>query len=610
MSDIYPLHYLAKRQSESTPSEIAILERDNYTEPHGSWRGFTWKEVDRAVDRTAFALMKEGISLQDRVGIFSENMKEFFFSDLALLGIRAVGVPLYSSLSASQVEYIIEDSGMKLLFVGHQKQYDVAFPVAEKKRVKVVVYSADVVFQENDRTSVYFKEFLKAGDALPSEELDRILEERRQTTTPQDLAFIIYTSGTTGASKGVPLTHKNLITSIRQHTEIPYLKRQNISMNFLPLTHIFEKMWSLLCLEMGISIAVNTVPMMIMTTMPEIRPHYMCNVPRFWEKVYLGIKEKMNHMPPSLRHLSRDCLVVCKKYQEKYILKGKRPPFFLRLKYALFKKTILKVVKKKIGVDRGLFLPVSGAALSLEIHRFLASIGIPIAHGYGATETTATVSFCMPDDIKLGSVGKALDHLEIKLDTSAGGELLVKGDTIMEGYYNRPEANTSAFTEDGFFRTGDLMHIDEEGYLFFKERSKDLYKTANGKYIAPQVIEGILSTTGILEQALIVADRRNYVSALIYPDWKKLRTTLQIPETTEESKLKGDPKVISFIKEKIDAAQGDLAEYEKVKSFIIIPEPFSIQNGLLTNSLKYKRSLILKHYKKEIDDLYGYAIEE
>lgn len=607
MYKTYPLPLLPVKKMTLHGDSTCLKVRDDDS---GKWRNLKWDEVGTQIQRTAEALVAFGIGVQQPVGVFSENMKEFLYTDMGCLSIRAYGVPLYATLSTGQVKYIVEDSGMRLLFVGGQRQYDCAYPITQTHDLTLVAYDPEVTFAPEDERSMYFTDFLEKGARKSCQDE---VEKRRVESREEDTAFILYTSGTSGESKGVILTHLNVATSINHHAGMPGIKAQNISMNFLPMTHIFEKMWCLLCLQCGIIIAINTDPHQITTTLPEIRPHYMCNVPRFWEKVYLGVREKMEHMPPSLNHVSQDCLKVCHEYQMEYLAKEKTPPLGLKMKYKMYEKTLLKLVKKTVGIDRGVLFPVSGAALSKEVHGFLLSFAIPIAYGYGATETTATVSYCMPEETKFGSIGKPLDHLQIRIDQEAGGELLVKGSSITTGYYNKPEENAKAFTEDGFFRTGDLVTQDEDGYLYFKERSKDLYKTANGKYIAPQMLEGLMVSDSVIEQALVVADKRNFVSALIYPNWSKLTKLLgeqeggaDLPQDPEV--LRKSPEVTAFLQERLNHALRDVAEYERVKKFYIIPEPFTIENGQLTNSLKAKRAVILSRYQDEINDLYGYAL--
>lgn len=574
------------------------------------WRKVPWLEVDGKVRAVSEGLVKLGIEPGDRVGTYSENFAEFVYADLAFLSIRAVGVPLYASLSPEQVRYIAIDSGLKVLFVGEQTQYDVAYATVQELGVRLITISPFIHLNPLDSTTLTFEQLLNY--AKGDDNAANTVKRRRNGVSDEDIAFILYTSGTSGQSKGVVLTHGNVMTQMFHQSKMPGLKAGNISFNFLPLTHIFEKMWVLLCLECNITIAINTDPHRVTETLPEIRPHYMCNVPRFWEKVYFGVLDKIEKVTPSLSRVMQDCMHVAREVWVDYKANGKPVPLGLSMKYKLYDKTLLSYLRKKVGLDRGIIYPASGAALSREIHSFLISIGIPIVYGYGMTETTATIAFEMPDETRLGSVGRVVDQVEVRIDEEQGGELLVKGPSVMRGYYNRPEENARCFTEDGFFRTGDLMWLDKDNYLYFKERSKDLYKTANGKYIAPQMIENLILSEGVVEQVVIIADRRNFVSALIYPKWGKtielLRNEGKVLPYEDRTALRERPEVHAFIEAHIDKALSGLARHEQVKKFVILPEPFSIENGQLTPSMKTKRSVILARYKREIDDLYGYSI--
>ena len=608
MFKIYPLQYLTQKHARLHEGDTCLMVRNEIS---GEWRNVPWIEANGKVQSLAEGLVRLGVEIGDRVGTFSENFAEFIYSDLALLSIRAVGIPLYSSLSPEQVRFIAVDSGLKVLFVGEQYQYDTAYPVAEKLGIRLVTYSKLIRLHPDDHSTLTFEEVLQFSAADPS--LEEKVALRRSGVRDEDTAFILYTSGTSGDSKGVMLSYENIMTQMRHQSRMPGLKAHHISFNFLPLTHIFEKMWTLLCLECNIAVAVNTDPHRVTETLPEVRPHYMCNVPRFWEKVYFGVLDKIENVTPTLSKMMQDCIKVSRKVWLEYKVNGRSVPVGLALKYKFYDLTLLSILRKKVGLDRGVLFPVSGAALSREIHGFLLSIGVPIVYGYGMTETTATVAFEMPDDTKLGSVGRVVGQVAVRIDEEAGGELLVKGPSVMKGYFNRPEDNAKSFTPDGFFRTGDLMRLDADNYLYFKERSKDLYKTANGKYIAPQMIENLILSEGVVEQVLVVADRRNFVSALIYPNWPKVTELLKkeglkdLPYGDTEA-LRARPEVYSFIETHIDGALSELARHEQVKKFYILPEPFSIENGQLTPSMKKKRSVILEAYKKEIDDIYGYSL--
>lgn len=602
-----PIIDIPKAYTQQYAKETCLLTRNPLS---GSWEEMTWAHFGRFVERMAKAMIHTGIERGDRIAIFSENSEMFLGTYLASFRVGSIAIPFYASSSASQVRMMLEHSETRLLFVGEQSQYLAAVEAMSEmsQMVQLVLLDRDIERTGEDKESIYLDDYLRIGDEL---ELEGELQRRRELWDIDDTALILYTSGTSGVPKGVQLTFRNVQMTITQHAiEIQELKPGKISMNFLPLTHIFELMWCMLCLSMRVKIAINRNPKKILQSLAEVRPHYMCNVPRFWEKVYVGVYEKMQSFPPLLKKIADESLRVSRKYHFEYRAKGRKPPFWLKMQYSFYSMILLDRVKKKVGVERGLFFPTAGAALADKVQAFLLSIGVPIVYGYGLTETTATVAYCHSDGFEFGSIGRPLGGVEVKIDEQAGGEILVKGDNVTKGYYKNPEANAAAFTSDGWFRTGDLGSMDAEGNLFFKERAKDLFKTANGKYIAPNVIENLLTSDALIDQAVVIADGRSFVSALIYPVWDMVKEELRkrgvanIPEAPEAlSKL---PETHELLQERIDLQLSELASFEKVKKFYLLTEPMSIDNGMLTNSLKTKRLVVEKYYEDAIRDLYSY----
>lgn len=611
---ICPMAMVPKVLKSEYPNETALLVKNKAS---GKWESISRADFGNAIQETAESLVEFGIEAQETIGVFSENMDKFLVADMAAFSVRAITIPIYATSSVSQVEYMIKDSEMRLIFVGEQLQYNTACKALQNidHDVKIVIFDESVSLYPDDKSSVYFKDFVNLGNSPINEAK---VELRRVEALPTDTAIIMYTSGTSGSSKGVELMHKSLNLVIEAHLKLlTDFKAGNISMNFLPLTHIFEKAWCFICISAGVKIAVNQKPKEILDNLMEVRPHYMCNVPRFWEKVYVGVYEKIQEFPPLLRRITSHCIDVSRHYHFDYRVKGKKAPLGLRIQYAFYSSTLLKLVKKKVGVERGIYFPVAGAALSDKVHAFLVSIGVPLMYGYGLTETTATVSFCRPRDYLFGSIGKPLEGVDVRIvpqneeqREDGIGEIQVKGPTVMKGYYKKPELNIEAFTQDGWFKTGDLGSMDEDRNLFFKERLKDLFKTANGKYIAPQMIENLITTDPIVEQAVVIAENRSFVSALIYPDWDKVRAYLiskeidEVPTDIETlAKHKG---VYALLEGRIAAQLKDLASYETVKKFVVLSEPLSVENGMLTNSLKTKRQVVEKYYEKEIAQMYDY----
>lgn len=602
-----PIVDVPKAYAKKYAKETCLLTRNPLS---GSWDEMTWAQFGSIVQRIAVSMVHTGVERGDRIAIFSENSELFLATYLASFEVGSIAIPFYASSSATQVRMMLEHSETHLLFVGEQDQYLAAIEAISgmEQKVQLVLFDRAIERIGEDKESLYIEDFLRIAEGRG---LEVELEKRRVLWDLDDTALILYTSGTSGVPKGVQISFRSVQWAITQHSkEIEVIKPGKVSMNFLPMTHIFEAMWCCLCLSMRVKIAINRNPKKILDSLAEVRPHYMCNVPRFWEKVYVGVYEKMQSFPPLLKKIADESLKVSRKYHFEYRAKGRKPPFWLKLQYGFYSMILLNRVKKKVGVERGLVFPTAGAALADKVQAFLLSIGVPIVYGYGLTETTATVTYCHMDGFEFGSIGRPLGGVEVKIDEQAGGEILVKGDTVTKGYYKAPEANAEAFTSDGWFRTGDLGSMDSEGNLFFKERAKDLFKTANGKYIAPNVIENLLTSDAFIEQAVVIADGRSFVSALIYPSWSlvieelKKRGVEIIPEKLEAlSKL---PEVHSLLEERIDLQLAELASFEKVKKFYLLTEPMSIDNGMLTNSLKTKRLVVEKYYEEAIRDLYSY----
>lgn len=569
------------------------------------WEKQSWSDVYEYVRRTAQALIEFGVGSQECVGMYSENMDKFIYCDLATLSIGSIAVPLYATSSPAQVEYIVKDAGIKVLFVGSQFQYNNAYKVQKESGVlqHIVIFDPTVIRHPDDRTSLMYEDFLKLGDTTTAEAEAKV---RRSNSELSDIACLIYTSGTSGQSKGVQISHSNIYHALVAHVEaIPNMGHKHISMNFLPLTHVFEKMWVFLCLQRGVKVAVGENPKEILTNLQEVRPHFMCNVPRFWEKVHIGVEEKISTFSPRVQKLMRSAISIGKEYHFEYRQKGRRAPFSLMMKYKFFANKLFGLVKKNVGIDRGKLFPTAGAALADPVNEALSSMGIPIVVGYGLTETTATVCFCRPKKHAFGSIGTVLPGVEVKIDPQTS-ELLVKGVTVSKGYFNKPQESAEAFGADGWFRTGDMCTIDKDGNIFFKERLKDLYKTANGKYIAPQMIEGLVCANKYIEQAMVIAEERNFVSALIYPNWDAVRSKLKgkAIETDDIEELAKMPEVYSLIEGYLEEGQKTLASYEKVKRFALLTEPFSVENGMLTNTLKTKRKVVAAHYAQLIESMY------
>ena len=552
---------------------------------------------------TAKAMAEFGIKVQENIGVYSQNMPQCLYTDFGAYGNRVVSIPMYATNSPGQIEYIINDAKIRTLFVGEQLQYNNAFKVQKDSKYleRLVVFDPAVKMNPEDKTSIYFDDFLRLGDNAHAESTVKI---RMTEAVPEDLATIIYTSGTTGESKGVMLPHSCYLEAMRIHdVRLPMVTDKDLAMSFLPMTHIFEKAWCYYCLHKGVTIAINQDPKMIQKTLPEVHPTLMCNVPRFWEKVYAGVHEKINSASPAMKKIFLDAIETGRRYNLEYKNKGIPAPCSLKLKFQFYNKTVFTLLKKVLGIERGRFFPVAGAPLSDTINEFLQSVNIPIVYGYGLSETTATVCFYPEIGFQFGSIGEVMPGVQVRIDP-ANNEILVKGKTVMSGYYNKPEETRKAFTEDGFFRTGDAGRL-EGNTLFFTERIKDLYKTSNGKYIAPQAIEMVISGDNYIEQIAVIGDQRKFVSALIVPAYPLLEKYAGEKGISFESReeLVKNKDIIRFIEARVEEHQKNLASYEKIKRFTLLPEPF-MMGCELTDTLKLRRPVVLQKYATEIEAMY------
>ena len=596
----YHFAELIHRQAEKYGNRTALKHRDNAT---GKWLKISWREFSDKVMLTAKAMAEFGIKVQENIRVYSQNMPQCLYTDFGAYGNRVVSIPMYATNSPGQIEYIINDAKIRTLFVGEQLQYNNAFKVQKDSKYleRLVVFDPAVKMNPEDKTSIYFDDFLRLGDNAHAESTVKI---RMTEAVPEDLATIIYTSGTTGESKGVMLPHSCYLEAMRIHdVRLPLVTDKDLSMSFLPMTHIFEKAWCYYCLHKGVTIAINQDPKMIQKTLPEVHPTLMCNVPRFWEKVYAGVHEKINSASPAMKKIFLDAIETGRKYNLEYKNKGIPAPCGLKLKFQFYNKTVFTLLKRVLGIERGRFFPVAGAPLSDTVNEFLQSVNIPIAYGYGLSETTATVCFYPEIGFQFGSIGEVMPGVQVKIDPG-NNEILVKGKTVMSGYYNKPEETKKAFTEDGFFRTGDAGRL-EGNTLFFTERIKDLYKTSNGKYIAPQAIEMVMSGDNYIEQIAVIGDQRKFVSALIVPVYPLLEKYAGEKGISFESReeLVKNKDIIRFIEARVEEHQKNLASYEKIKRFTLLPEPF-MMGCELTDTLKLRRPVVLQKYATEIEAMY------
>ena len=567
------------------------------------WKSFSWQQFSDMVKQVSNAMLNLGVKVQENVGIFSQNSVQYMFCDFGAWGVRAVTIPFYATSSEQQIQFMISDAKIRFLFVGEQEQFDKARRVCSLCQTleRIIVFDRSVNIGEQDPTVMYFDDFLKLGEGLPRQSE---VESRQKEATMDDIANILYTSGTTGDSKGVILTCGQYHAAFEANHKCVPVGEEDRVLNFLPFTHIFEKGWKILCLTEGARLIVNTYPLRVQQSMKETHPTCMSSVPRFWEKVYMGVQEKIESSSAVQRKLFKHALSVGKKHNIDYLSKGCRPPLALHIEYEMLNKTVFSLVRKELGLENAHFFPTAGATVNPQVEEFVHAIGINMVVGYGLTESLATVS-CnhLGEPWTVGSVGIPIEGISIRI--SDEGEVLLKGPTITRGYYNRDDLTKAAFTEDGYFRTGDSGYL-KDGELFLKERIKDLFKTSNGKYIAPQMIESKILVDKYIDQIAIIADQRKFVSALIIPVYSLLEEYAREHGIAFQSReeLCANPQINEMMMDRISTLQQQLAHYEQIKRFTLLPHHFSMERGELTNTLKIKRRVLNENYRAEIDKMY------
>jgi long-chain acyl-CoA synthetase len=567
------------------------------------WKTVSWKQFSLRVKQVSNAMLNLGIRPQENIAVFSQNCIQYLYTDFGAYGIRAVSIPIYATSSEQQIQYVVKDAGVRFLFVGEQEQYDKAHrifalcPTLER----IIIFDHSVRISTHDPNALYYEDFIALGENLPRQtQVEALWKEANE----DDLCNIIYTSGTTGESKGVMLTYRQYHAAMDANGRcVPVTERDRV-INFLPFAHIFERGWAYLCLTVGAQLIINTYPHEIQQSMRETHPTCMSSVPRFWEKVYQAVQDKFDHSSPLQQKLFRHALQVGRKHNIEYLSRGKRPPIALQIEYKMLNRTVMSLVRKQIGLENANFFPTAGAAVSPEVEEFIHSIGLDMIVGYGLTESLATVSCDHRGEVyTIGSVGRPIHSIQVRI--ADDGEILLKGPTITCGYYKRDAANAAAFTDDGFFHTGDAGYL-KDGELYLTDRIKDLYKTSNGKYIAPQMIEAMLLVDKYIDQIAVIADQRKFVSALVVPEFRLIEEWARDRSLrfANREELCANQQVHDMLMERINTLQQSLAHYEQIKRITLIPHHFSMENGELTNTLKLKRPVVNKNYQAEIDAMY------
>lgn len=569
-----------------------------------TWESVSWEHFSQRVKQVSNALLELGVRPQDNLAVFSQNCVEYLYTDFGAYGVRAVTIPFYATSSEQQIQFMINDAQVRFVFVGEQEQYNKAHRIFAlcPSLERIIIYDRSVRISSHDPHALYFDDFVALGAGLPRQ---AEVEALWRAASDDDLCNILYTSGTTGDSKGVQLTYGQYAAALVANDKCVPVTEKDRVINFLPFTHVFERGWSYLCLSEGAELIINTDPREIQESMKQTHPTCMSAVPRFWEKVYQAVKDKIDRSTPMQQKIFRHALEVGRRHNVDCLARGKRPSLALALEYKLIDKTLLRIVRHQIGLVNPNIFPTAGATVSPEVERFVHSVGICMIVGYGLTESLATVSCDHKNKpYTIGSVGRPIDGIDIRI--SETGEIMLKGPTITRGYYRREAVNAAAFDEDGYFHTGDAGYM-KNGELFLTDRIKDLFKTSNGKYIAPQMVEAMLLVDKYIDQVVVVADEYKFVSALVVPEFRLLEEYARDHNIKFESRedLCADKRIHDMMMERVETLQQQLAHYEQVKRITLIAHHFSMESGELTNTLKLRRPVIYKNFKDVIDKMYA-----
>jgi len=565
------------------------------TKRNGNWVEMDKPEFLEKVRHLALGLYDLGVLTGDRVSLHSENSAEWLVCDQAIVSIGAINVPIYTTQPGKQVKYILENSESKVHIVSNDALFADTKPIMKGiECVEAII----TIFGSKHKKLRPFDEILEMG-RQKNEEEPELFEQLKSSLEPDQLATLIYTSGTTGDPKGVMLTHNNVASNVRASMErIPFddeVRKGENMLSYLPLSHVFEKVITYMYLSLGYPIYYIEDVEEIREDFQYVKPFFFATVPRLLEKIHTGIKVKGQEMSGLKKRIYYWALDWASEYDPEH------PPSGLD---ALAHKFADKMVYSKIRALFGgnlLGFTSGGAALSPELFRFFNAIGLKGSQGYGLTETSPVLSVTDEDHMRVGSSGPALSNVELKI--AEDGEILAKGPNVMQGYYNNEEKTNEVFTEDGWFKTGDIGKL-EDGYLFITDRKKSVFKLSTGKYIAPQTIENKLINSGYIDQAVVIGYKRKFCSALIVPNFENIERRLNVDAHSEDNNLSSNSEVRQLIQDEVDKVNKELSPWETVKKFVLLDGPFTIESGELTPTQKTKRPVVIERYAEEIDSIY------
>ena len=560
----------------------------------GRWFSVSSDELLARARRIAAGLHAIGVQRGDRVALLSESRVEWTLTDAGSIFAGTIDVPIYATLTPPQVRYILNDSGACVLFLPNREKFlELKDALGECPEVKhIVFFEADGVTAADgltlDQLEAKGREF----------EPDDILSQ----TAPDDLATIIYTSGTTGEPKGVMLTHANLVSNLIDSSGHHDFGEHDTALSVLPLSHVFERQAMYMYLHQGMAVYFAESLQTIGPNMREVSPTVLVGVPRIFEKIYQRIQESAAERGKVSVVLLAWSVSVAREYA-KLVLAHKPIPAELKFKHSIASKLVFSKWQRAFGGKMRLLVS-GGAALPEDLSYIYLGAGIPIVQGYGLTETSPVITTSSIDDIRPGTVGKAIPNVEIRI--AEDGEIEVRGPNVMRGYYNKPEETRAVFTSDGWFKTGDVGSLDEDGFLRITDRKKELFKTSGGKYIAPQPIEQAIKGSRFVNQVVLIGSERKFPAALIVPVWEQLESYCKLKgiEVKSRSELCSHPRIIDLIQRQIDALTPNLAKYERIKKVALLENEFTIEGGELTPTLKVKRRVIDDKYRDVIEELY------
>lgn len=586
-----------KENSQHFNTKNAIYYKNNELK---KWEGISWLDFNSQIEKIAKAMLNYGIAVQQNIAIFSENKPNWIIADCAIMRVRAVTIPIYATNSKKEVEYVINDAEVSLLFVGDQNEYDKAHELLEaSKYLKLIVALNKTIKLHSSNNSIYLEDFTSFE---PTKQIESELQKRYDECNYDDIASIIYTSGTTGEPKGVILDYNNFGASLVAHDYELEVSDKDVTLSFLPLSHIYERSWVFFCLKKGMEVYLNQDPKKIAEVLKEVKPTVMCTVPRIFEKIFAAIQSKRKEASPTKMKLASWALGIGNNYYNKHQRLGLKAPAILNLKFKIADKLVLSKLRELFGGSIK-FMPCGGAPLAADMVSFFHSFGLNIKCGYGLTETTATATLFGDTHFEFNSAGKPIEGTQIKIGEN--DEILVKGPGVMKGYYKKPKATAEVF-ENGWFKTGDAGRIDQKGNLIITDRIKDLMKTSGGKYIAPQKLETALINDSFIEQIAVIGDQQKYVTALTVPSFENLKKYAlehKIKFNNIEDLITNN-QIIALFEKRIEEMQKEFSSFEKIKKITLLPKEFSIEAGEITATLKLKRKVIEKKYKELIDKMY------